>query len=253
MRLRWCGSWVAPRDVTSTRSRTTGILGGSTPDADGARSGPQRALGRRPRSPESLDADLIALVDRLTRRLRAAHRVCRTVVLRLRFDDFTRATRSHTFPEATADTVTLLAAERALLVAALPMIRDQGITLIGISFTNLQNDGAIQLALPFDGWEDRRSTPRSTRCVTSSARRPSRGASSSGGARACRFRSSPTRSASAAPTDDRRHPNGGARRPADRETPHRVPGRARRGLHRSRSPPSFVGIERQAHPLRLSA
>ena len=114
--------------------------------------GTQRALGRRPRSPESLDADLIALVDRLTRRLRSAHRVCRTVVLRLRFDDFTRATRSHTIPEATADTATLLAAERALLVAALPMIRDQGITLIGISFTNLQDDGAIQLALPFDGW-----------------------------------------------------------------------------------------------------
>jgi DNA polymerase-4 len=88
----------------------------------------------------------------LSRRLRAAHRVCRTVVLRLRFDDFTRATRSHTIPEATADTATLLAAERALLVAALPMIREQGITLIGITFTNLQNDGAIQLALPFDGW-----------------------------------------------------------------------------------------------------
>jgi DNA polymerase-4 len=114
--------------------------------------GTQRALGRRPRSPETLDADLIALVDRLARRLRAAHRVCRTVVLRLRFDDFTRATRSHTIPEATADTATLLAGERALLVAALPMIRDQGITLIGISFTNLQDDGVIQLALPFDGW-----------------------------------------------------------------------------------------------------
>ena len=114
--------------------------------------GTQRALGRRPRSPETLDADLIALVDRLARRLRAAHRVCRTVVLRLRFDDFTRATRSHTVPEATADTATLLAAGRALLAAALPMIRDKGITLIGISFTNLHGDGAIQLALPFDGW-----------------------------------------------------------------------------------------------------
>ncbi|MEO8424077.1 MAG: DNA polymerase IV, partial [Actinomycetota bacterium] len=33
-----------------------------------------------------------------------------------------------------------------------PMIRDQGITLIGISFTNLLDDGAIQLALPFAGW-----------------------------------------------------------------------------------------------------
>ena len=112
--------------------------------------GTQRALGRRPRSPESLDADLLALVDRLTRRLRAAHRVCRTVTLRLRFDDLTRATRSHTMPEATADTETILAIGRALLAAAMPMIRERGITLIGVSFTQLHDDGAIQLALPFD-------------------------------------------------------------------------------------------------------
>jgi DNA polymerase-4 len=112
--------------------------------------GTQRALGRRPRSPESLDADLLALVDRLTRRLRAAHRVCRTVVLRLRFDDLTRATRSHTMPEATADTETILAIGRALLAAAMPTIRERGITLIGVSFTQLHDDGAIQLALPFD-------------------------------------------------------------------------------------------------------
>ena len=113
--------------------------------------GTQRALGRRPRSPESLDADLLALVDRLTRRLRGAHRVCRTVVLRLRFDDLSRATRSHTMPEATADTATILAIARALLAAAMPTIRERGITLIGISFTQLHDDGAIQLALPFDG------------------------------------------------------------------------------------------------------
>ena len=112
--------------------------------------GTQRALGRRPRSPASLDADLLALVDRLTRRLRAAHRVCRTVVLRLRFDDLTRATRSHTMPEATADTATILAIGRVLLAAAMPTIRERGITLIGVSFTQLHDDGAIQLALPFD-------------------------------------------------------------------------------------------------------
>jgi len=112
--------------------------------------GTQRALGRRPRSPEDLDTDLVALVDRLSRRLRKAHRVCRTVVLRLRFDDFSRATRSHTLPEATADTEALLAVERGLLAAAMPMIRRQGITLVGITFTNLDHDGAIQLALPFD-------------------------------------------------------------------------------------------------------
>ena len=60
----------------------------------------------RPRSPAALDAILVALVDRLARRLRAAQRVCRTVVLRLRFDDFSRATRSHTLAEATARTPT---------------------------------------------------------------------------------------------------------------------------------------------------
>jgi DNA polymerase-4 len=112
--------------------------------------GTQRALGRRPRSPERLDADLVALVDRLSRRLRKAHRVCRTVVLRLRFDDFSRATRSHTLPEATASTEAILATARALLATAMPMIRSQGITLIGVTLGNLHDDRAIQLALPFD-------------------------------------------------------------------------------------------------------
>jgi DNA polymerase IV len=112
--------------------------------------GTQRALGRKPRSPETLDADLVALVDRLARRLRAAHRVCRTVVLRLRFDDFSRATRSHTLPEATSHTPTILATARGLLATALPMIQRQGITLVGVTLSNLDDDGAIQLALPFD-------------------------------------------------------------------------------------------------------
>jgi DNA polymerase IV len=112
--------------------------------------GTQRALGRKPRSPITLDADLVALVDRLARRLRAAHRVCRTVVLRLRFDDFSRATRSHTLPEATAHTQTILATARGLLATAMPMIQAQGITLVGVTLSNLDDDCSIQLALPFD-------------------------------------------------------------------------------------------------------
>jgi DNA polymerase-4 len=112
--------------------------------------GTQRALGRRRRSPEELDADLIALADRLTRRLRTAHRVCRTITLRLRFDDFSRATRSHTLHEATSHTPTILAAAQGLLAAAIPTIRSQGITLIGLTLSNLHDDRAIQLALPFD-------------------------------------------------------------------------------------------------------
>jgi DNA polymerase IV len=112
--------------------------------------GTQRALGRRRRSADALDTILVGLVDRLARRLRTARRVCRTVVLRMRFDDFSRATRSHTLNEATAVTPTLLATGRGLLAAAMPMIERQGLTLLGISFTNLEDADAVQLALPFD-------------------------------------------------------------------------------------------------------
>jgi DNA polymerase IV len=111
--------------------------------------GAQRALGRGPHSPAALDATLVALVDRLARRLRAARRVCRTVVLRLRFADFSRATRSHTLHDATAHTEAILAAARDLLVAATPMIERRGTTLVGVALTNLEDEGAVQLALPF--------------------------------------------------------------------------------------------------------
>src|SRR3954471_12576634 len=69
--------------------------------------GAQHALGRSPRSPEAVEASLAGLVDRVGRRMRGAGRTGRTVVLRLRFDDFTRATRSHTLPYPTASTRTI--------------------------------------------------------------------------------------------------------------------------------------------------
>jgi DNA polymerase IV len=112
--------------------------------------GTQRALGRGRRSPEALDAIVVGLVDRLARRLRAAHRVCRTIVLRLRFDDFSRATRSHTLAESTAQTRTILAVARGLLAAAMPRIERQGLTLVGVALANLENADAVQLALPSD-------------------------------------------------------------------------------------------------------
>jgi DNA polymerase-4 len=111
--------------------------------------GAQRALGRGPRAPAEVDAMLAGLVDRVMRRMRAAHRVGRTVVLRLRFGDFSRATRSHTLDQATARTDTVLEAARLLLVAAGPLIVERGITLIGIAVGNLDDDAAVQLALPF--------------------------------------------------------------------------------------------------------
>jgi DNA polymerase-4 len=112
--------------------------------------GAQRALSMKRRSSDELDAILVALVDRLARRLRAARRVCRTVVLRMRFADFTRATRSRTLAQATAHTETILVTARGLLAAARSTIDTQGLTLIGVALSNLDNDDAIQLALPFD-------------------------------------------------------------------------------------------------------
>ncbi|MGW4633851.1 DNA polymerase IV [Nocardia sp. NPDC004415] len=110
--------------------------------------GAQRALGRGAREPEEIAAFLDGLTDRLGRRLRAADRVCRTVVLRLRFDDFSRATRSHTLVEATDASAAIRHAARLLLDAAHPLIAERGITLIGLSLTNLDDADTMQLTLP---------------------------------------------------------------------------------------------------------
>ncbi len=112
--------------------------------------GAQRALGRARRTPTEIEAALMALVDRVARRMRAAGRACRTVVLRLRFGDFARATRSRTVAEATTRTATLLAIARGLLAASATMIERRGLTLLGVALTNLCDAGAVQLALPFD-------------------------------------------------------------------------------------------------------
>jgi DNA polymerase IV len=137
--------------------------------------GTQRALGRRRRSEEELDAVLVGIVDRIARRLRTARRVCRTVVLRFRFDDFTRATRSHTLPQATQQTEPILVAARALLAMTRPTIEYKGLTLLGISLTNLQDAADVQLVFAFerrqavdealDSVRDRYGTTAITRAV----------------------------------------------------------------------------------------
>jgi DNA polymerase IV len=112
--------------------------------------GSQRALGRRPKSLAEIDSSVIAIVDRVARRLRKGRRLCRTVVLRLRFDDFTRATRSLTMPRSTDQSQEVLGAARALLAAATPLIMKRGITLVGISLTNLEDTDPLQLTLGED-------------------------------------------------------------------------------------------------------
>src|SRR5262249_36733417 len=110
--------------------------------------GSQSAFGRRRRTRDDLDALLVTLVDRVMRRLRSKGRAGRTVTLRLRFDDYSRATRSRTLPHPCAGTGTVLAAARALLERAIPTIEQRGITLLGITVANLTDHA--QLELPLD-------------------------------------------------------------------------------------------------------
>jgi DNA polymerase-4 len=129
-----------PRPV-QTRSRRRSI-------------GAQHALGRAAKSPDAIDGSLLALVDRVARRMRMAKRVGRTVTIRLRFDDFSRATRSHTLESPTAHTETILAVARSLLASALSLIDEQGLTLVGVAVGNLSDADAVQLVLPFDRHRD---------------------------------------------------------------------------------------------------
>jgi DNA polymerase-4 len=112
--------------------------------------GSQHAFGLRRATPAEIETDLVAIVDRVTGRLRAARRVGRTIVLRLRLGDYSRATRSHTLRHPTAQTRPILGAARTLLATAQPLIEHRGLTLIGITIANLENDLPFQLCLPFD-------------------------------------------------------------------------------------------------------
>lgn len=118
--------------------------------------GAQRALGRagNSMSDAEVDAVVVNLIDRITRRMRTSGRTGRTVVLRLRFNDFSRVTRSHTLPRATASTDAILAAARGLVAAARPLIAERGLTLVGFAVSNIDRDGAQQLELPFDASAD---------------------------------------------------------------------------------------------------
>ncbi|MFF9561801.1 DNA polymerase IV [Leifsonia sp. NPDC014704] len=128
-----------PRPVNATKRR--GSIGS------------QRALGSRPRTSEELDLILTQIIDRLARRLRDGDRTCRTIVLRLRFGDFTRATRSRTLGFPSDRTSVLLTVARSLLAAVQPEIAERGITLIGISLSHLGRSDTFQPELPID-WDD---------------------------------------------------------------------------------------------------
>jgi DNA polymerase-4 len=112
--------------------------------------GAQRALGWRRREFAEVELSLLGLVDRVTARMRTARVVGRTVIVRFRFDDLSRATRSHTLPMATAETRHVVDAARDLLLAERQLIERAGLTLVGVSVSNLHDADAVQLPLPFE-------------------------------------------------------------------------------------------------------
>lgn len=111
--------------------------------------GSQCALGRRRLSMAEIDAVIVGVVDRVTRRMRTAHRKGRTVVLRFRFADFSRCTRSLTLTTATASTTEILAAARRVFRPMSTVIADRGLTLIGIAVSGFDSPTGNQLPLPF--------------------------------------------------------------------------------------------------------
>ncbi|HEX2902712.1 MAG TPA: DNA polymerase IV [Jatrophihabitans sp.] len=111
--------------------------------------GAQRALGRSRSNPAEVEAHLLALLDRVALRLRRARRLCRTVTVRFRFADFTRATRGHTLPAPTDNTAIMAGTARQILSASRTLIAERGLTLIGITLSGLDDAETVQLELPY--------------------------------------------------------------------------------------------------------
>lgn len=114
----------------------------------------RRSIGSQRSFPKGLASSeagpvLLEIVDRVAGRLRAADRVARTVVLRLRFADFASATRSRTLVQPSSNTDVLLRTAKEILADNHSLIEERGLTRIGISLANLDNADAVQLAFDF--------------------------------------------------------------------------------------------------------
>lgn len=109
--------------------------------------GAQRAVGRGLVSISEIDGVVLELIDRITRRLRAAGLLGRTVNLSIRFRDFDKISRARSLYSATASASLLTRVARELVAGERDSILDRGVTLIGFSVSNLCDSGAEQLVL----------------------------------------------------------------------------------------------------------
>ena len=112
--------------------------------------GAQRALGRSRTTRDDVEVIVLGLVHRVMGRLRSGGRAARTVTLRARFDDMERISRAASLPQATQSTAEVLAALRRLVRTTWPVLEERGVTLVGISLSNLEPADSLQLTLPFE-------------------------------------------------------------------------------------------------------
>jgi len=109
--------------------------------------------------PAALARELARLADAVGRRLRAHGLAGRTVVLKVRFGDFSTITRSTTLPDVTDSGRVITRSAQGLLAAIDVSV---GVRLIGVSVGGLMDGGAEQLALgdPADWSEADRTMDR---------------------------------------------------------------------------------------------
>ena len=107
---------------------------------------------------EELGTELAALSDSVASRLRVAGVVGRTVVVKVRFGDFSTITRSHT-PTSPVDSGVVMAREAKRLLEEVDVA--PGVRLIGVGVSDLEDSGQRQLALDLEGdgaadpsWQD---------------------------------------------------------------------------------------------------
>ena len=117
--------------------------------------GSQQALGPGLTNPEELDVVVLGLADRIGRRLRKKSRAGATLSLRARFPGDAESpqsklvSRSHTLPSPTASTAAIASLGSTLLDRAIEG-RDEPVTLVGMSVSNLTTDTHVQLELAVD-------------------------------------------------------------------------------------------------------
>ena len=119
--------------------------------------GSQQALGRGLTDLAEMEQVITGIADRVGRRLRAKDRRGSTLTVRVRFAGMRSVTRSHTLAAPTGSTASLATLGMALLQLALSDNPGETVTLIGLSVSNLETDGHLQLELGLDSGDVLRS------------------------------------------------------------------------------------------------